>query len=192
MGQCSLLACFSWLAQPIFIFNPGLPAQRQQCPQWARHPHIYFQENSLQICLQGPQWRQRCPQQAGSLHTNDQLENISQTFPLANLMEEAPQSYLFSDNSHCGCVKLTIKSRETKHCSPFQTNCFDHFLFLLRNDLFSFCFKTYKHVSIPLRSFLRLRSHLLPTTDPCGPLQIRSQVLLNTLRGCHPGPIQSY
>jgi hypothetical protein len=34
MEGCCLLALFPWLAQPVFLWNPGLPAQGWH-PQWA-------------------------------------------------------------------------------------------------------------------------------------------------------------
>jgi hypothetical protein len=35
MEGCSLLACFPWLAQPVLLQNPRLPAQRWSHPQGA-------------------------------------------------------------------------------------------------------------------------------------------------------------
>ena len=32
---CCWLACFPWLVQPAFLYNPGLPAQGWHHPQWA-------------------------------------------------------------------------------------------------------------------------------------------------------------
>lgn len=35
MEGCHLLVCSSWLSQPAFLYNPGLPASGWHHPQWA-------------------------------------------------------------------------------------------------------------------------------------------------------------
>jgi hypothetical protein len=51
MEGCYLLACFPWLAQRAFLWNPGLSAQGWHHQQWTLPPLITNWENTLQLDL---------------------------------------------------------------------------------------------------------------------------------------------
>ena len=40
MEECCLLAYFTWLVQPAFLYTPVTPAQEWHHPQWAGPSHI--------------------------------------------------------------------------------------------------------------------------------------------------------
>ena len=59
MEEHCLLACSSWLAQPVFLYHPGPPFEGWHHPPWLGSPppmSIINQENAPQACLKPIGW----------------------------------------------------------------------------------------------------------------------------------------